>query len=143
VDVAWNCWEDEAENDTRMMYAIACVGPTGAWPVVIWDWDILRFVRPSNVCKVTFDLTTPEGAPDRARDIEISSEYNGAGFYRRIVTNYHGHAAAFLKHGERLLLRIDGRPTALDFCVPELNIVSSEKLREFGSEIMSDQRGFL
>ena len=142
-DITWGCFEDCSERNPMQEYAVVYVGQQGEWQTVVYNFDIKRYIRPDNTCRIEFALTAPDGAPDSGRDIEISDEYDGARFYRRLVTNLHGQAITFGKQGQRLLLRIDGRPKALDFIVPRLSRIEWPELKKFGTEIDTDQRGFM
>jgi hypothetical protein len=143
TDAPWGLFEDLNENNELQQYAVVYVDYGGGWTVIINNFDIRRYKRPDDTCKISFNLVQPDGSPDSGRDIEISDEPSGSAFTRRIVTNLKGHAIFFGKYGRRLLLRIDGREKALDFVVPKTREISHEALRGFGTEIESDRRGLV
>jgi len=142
-DSSWGIFEDVEGIDPLQQYAAEYRTVQENAIVIVQDWDIRRYLKPDDVCKIKFTLKDPDGAPSVARNIEISNETEGTNFYRRVVTNHSGYAEFFGTWGQRLLLRIDGKMKALDFVVPEVKEIDWDGLREWGSWIDTDQRGYV
>lgn len=141
-DVSWGVYEDVENGDITAKYLVTYYDARGGIVAVVPNEDIARYNRPEGICKITFEMNSPIGAPERGKLIEVSDDLPGktGSFFRRVLTNGAGKAVLFLKSHTHVLLRISGSPTALDVAVPDIREMTYEELVQHGTLVPTDPR---
>jgi len=141
ADVTWGFYADNENSDPDAEYQIMYMDGNNSQVVYVENVDILRYNRPATLCEITFDRTERDGSPDAGREITFSNEAGGSGDWTKtILTNSKGKGVFFAMPGNRLLMRIDGDMTALDFVVPNVRKIDSIDLCKYGSFVDTDPR---
>lgn len=138
-DATWGVYEEPTESDINAPLNIAYVDKDGGIIETIDNSDLRKFAKPTNVCKVLFDLTSLDGGPDDGRVITVSDPRDHS-MSRRILTNRAGKAIFFGLRARRFLIHVDGASKALDCVLPNENEASWTSLAAFGSWVYADMR---
>ena len=142
-DSPWGTFEDNENARLDLPYQIRYIDGNDSQIQYINDWDIRRYIRADDTCRIKFTFREADGSMSAAKSIEISDEPCGSSFHRTILTNYRGYAEFFALWDQRLLFRIDGAYRALDCIIPRQREIEWPDLRKFGSVIATDQRGYV
>jgi hypothetical protein len=141
-DATWGIFEDETESDLNAEIDIAYVDDVGSIIAQIPSPQVRRYLRPSDTCKICFQLRDFDGGPDDARIIQFSSPNNQT-YTRRILTSSQGKAFYLGLWGARTKVYIDGYRYALDCVIPKVKEITWPKLSEYGSWVQNDLRGIM
>lgn len=141
-DAPWGIFEDAQNLDPNETYSVLLMGPSGNQVASVDEFDVRRFVRPDNACKISFKFINPDGSPGSCRKIRITHATN-KDFSRVVCSNYSGIAEAFFLFGQHILIDISGNDHTLDCIIPAVQNATFEDLIANGSWVLTELRGMM